>query len=294
MTKFKQPEGFAPGIYFDMSDDAYHNDPALSHSGITNILISEYDYWFESCLNPNKETFKASPAMRFGKLAEMFLLEEKRFLKTYNVAGGGWDPAKKETVTTNEFNDIKLSAQLLRKDPIIRQYFTDGYAQVSIIYIHPETGMRMRIRPDWLRTFGCIDLKRLRSIQTSKIGWDIVSYGYDLQEQMYIEGIRLAKEQLRAGTMKAYGPHDKEWLKRFMDDPDNEFRFIFQRSTKPFIFRVDYFEPEIRAMAKSLVDEGIQKYKIAIEKWGTKEWPAGSGEAKEFSIYHLPRRSFDR
>ena len=94
MKKHKQPEGFAPGIYFGMSDEDYHRDPSLSHSGITNILVSEYDYWEESFLNPNKKyddkLFNENGSLKataFGKLAEMYLLEEKKFLNTYTVAG---------------------------------------------------------------------------------------------------------------------------------------------------------------------------------------------------------------
>jgi hypothetical protein len=295
MKKFKQPEGLAPGIYFDLPEEAYHNDPALSHSGITNILVSDYDYWSRSCMNPDKREFKATDAMMFGKYAEMFLLEEKKFFQTFHVAGSsGWREDGRKTIPSNIFDDVKLSAQMLRRDPQTAAYFQHGYAQVSIIYIHPATGMRMRIRPDYLRTFGCIDLKRMRDIRDSRMGWDIVEYGLDLQEQMYIEGILIAKEALRAGKMKVGGEYDKKWLKAFADDPDAMFRFIFQRSTKPYIYLVDYFDPQIRDNAKALVDEGIARYRAAIEKYGTSEWPCGSPLAQEFSIYHLPRRAFDR
>lgn len=300
VKKFKQPEGYAPGIYFGMSNEDYHNDHALSHSGITNILVSEYDYWEKSSLNPNRNRRQPSqdyqPAMFFGILAETFLLEEKRFFERYKVIGQtkSYQNDGRPLLSSTLFDDVKQSAAMLRKDPDTAAYFTHGYPQVTIIYIHPTTGMRMRIRPDWLRTFGCIDLKRLRSITNSKLGWDCVEYGYDLQEQMYREGMMIAKEGLRAGTMKAFGDYDPAWLKAFADDPDTMFRFVFQRSTKPFIYCVKYFDDEIRKNAKALVEEGIHKYRRAVEQYGANEWPCGSAKAEEFSIYHFPRRTFDR
>lgn len=290
--KYKQPFGFQPGIYFGMSNEDYHNDPALSRTGIKDILISERDFWENSNLNPNR-VFKETDAMRFGTLSEMYLLEKERFLNTYNIAGGGWRQDRK-TLARVEFDNIVQSAEILLGDPQMFSYFQHGYPQVSIFYRDPATGIMLRIRLDYMRTFGGIDLKRVRDITNSRLGWFCVEHGYDLQEVMYRTGIAHAKEELRAGRMKVYGEHDKIWLRSFSEDPDNEFRFVFQRSIKPYIYRVKYFDKEIRSNAKALVEEGIQKYKTAIEKYGTKEWPAGSAIAEEFSIYHFPRRTFDR
>ena len=173
-------------------------------------------------------------------------------------------------------------------------YFVDGHAQVTIIYRDQATGMMLRIRPDYLRAFGCIDLKRARSIQASKLGWQCVEYGYDLQEVMYIDGMIEAKRLYNAGKLPVHGDIDKSWLKTWAADEDNMFRFVFQRSVKPYIFCVKFFDGEIRNNARALVSEGIHKYQRAIERYGTSEWPAGSPLPEEFSIYHFPRRTFDR
>lgn len=49
----EKPE-FKVGIFFDMPNDTYHAIPALSASGIKNLLISEVDFWVGSWMNPNK------------------------------------------------------------------------------------------------------------------------------------------------------------------------------------------------------------------------------------------------
>lgn len=47
---------FKPGIYHDMPDDEYHAIPALSASGIKQLMISPLDYWYSvPWLNPDYE-----------------------------------------------------------------------------------------------------------------------------------------------------------------------------------------------------------------------------------------------
>lgn len=289
--KHRQPDGFAPGIYFNMPEDAYHNDKALSHSGITDILISEMDYWENSPLNPERE-FKESDAMKFGKRCHMMLLEEKKFFDMHNVAGSGW---KKDrvTITSNEFKLIKKSCDIIRSDPATSEYFKHGYPEVSIFWVDPATGIRLRIRVDYLRTFGCVDLKRLRSIQKKRLGYDIQQYGYDLQDYMYREGVAQAKIGLKKGTMQAHGEVAQSWLKAFMEDPDTLFVFFAQRSVRPFIYRIWHFDEYIREEAKQLVERGILKYKRAIETYGETGWPYGSAKAEIFSIDDMPRRNIN-
>ncbi len=293
MTKNKQPDGVGEGIYFDMDDDTYHKDPALGRSGIVDILVSDYDYWEKGPLNPDRR-FRSTPAMEFGKLAEFYLFEPKRFMKTYNVAGGGWTPDKR-TISRTDFDNVVQSARMLLKDPATKAMVSDGYPQVSFFHRDPSTGIMLKSRPDWLRPFGGVDLKRLKDLRIGPLGWAINDHGYDIQEVMCIDALLHAKERLRAidPKFKINGPVDKAWLKRLIDDPDSEFRFIIQRSVKPYIYRIEFMSMYIRARARKKVAAGVMKYKTAIEKFGAAEWPAGDAIAHEFQEVNLPMRSFD-
>lgn len=75
----------APGIYFGMSEDFYHAAPALSSSGIRNLLISPLDYWTNSHLNPAYVDEKTD-AMILGTAFHRRLLEPERFAAMY----GAW------------------------------------------------------------------------------------------------------------------------------------------------------------------------------------------------------------
>lgn len=77
-----EPIRHAPGIYFGLDERLYHSDPALSSSGIRNLLISPLDYWVASPLNPAYVDQK-TPAMEAGTAFHRRLLEPERFAELY-------------------------------------------------------------------------------------------------------------------------------------------------------------------------------------------------------------------
>lgn len=289
-----QPKGFEPGIYFNMHEDKYHNDPAFNHSGMVNILTHPREYWEYSPLNPAR-TFKETDAMTYGKRCHSYLLEPDNFFKKYHVAGtkGGFDH-KKVVLTPTEFYKIREAVDNIKQVPAAAKMFTDGYPEVTIIWDDPRTGIRCRIRLDWLRTFGGFDYKRCKDIQNNGLGWAIAEFGYDLQEALYRRGISEIKRLLREGKVKAHGLYDVKWLERFIADPRAGFAFIFQRSTRPFIFRIDEFDQEIQNMAETRIEDALDIYNENITAYGAEPWPPGDAKIGTFSIYHLPRRYFDQ
>lgn len=290
--KNKQPAGFEPGIYFHMPDDDYHNDSALSHGGIVSLLDSWYDYWIKSPLNPDRK-FKASDAMIFGTRCHELLMDEKGFFKKYSVTGSGWERGK-ILINRTEFQRIKDSIDEIRRVPKAADYFTNGFPEVTIIWIDPATGIRLRIRIDFLRIFGGIDYKRAKSLQNNQLGWHIVDFGYDIQQALYQRGIMHAKVGLRNSTFKVHGAHDMLWIKKFMDNDKSLFQFLFQRSQEPFIFKFKHFNSVIIDNATAHINDAIGIYKRSIETFGTGRPPGGDAVSEEITEYHLPRRIIDR
>lgn len=295
LPPFKQPGGFEPGIYFNMVDDDYHKDKALSRGGMLKILeIGWLGYWIESPLNPAwKRNKEPTDAMKFGIYSEELLLDEKAFMRKYNCTSAGYNP-KKQMINKTVFDKVKESVAEIKAVPGAYEMFTDGYPQVTIIVIDPATGVRLRIRVDYLRVFGGIDYKRCANLQLNPLGWHIIRYGYDLQESLYSYVIMLAKQQLRAGTLKAFGDVDSLWLAKFMTDSRCIFRLFFQRSDRPFIFDIYRFDKMTQDNAAQHVREAIAIYRRSLELYGVARPPAGTSETKEFNFYHLPRRAIDR
>lgn len=292
MKKHKQPEGLLPGIYFNLDEEAYHSDPALSHSGMRNILIHPYNYWHHSPLNPNRK-FKVTDAMIFGKMCHMYLLEPELFFDVYAPPGLGYKPNRK-LISRADFAKIEEAVQMIKDEPESYAYFQNGFAEVSIFWICSRTGIRLKMRIDYLRTFGIIDLKRCKEIEDNPLGWVIADHGYDMQDQLYKEGLQEIRKMIKAKTAQVYGCLDKAWLKKLINSNETGFVFFFQRSVEPYVFRVIEFEEEIVENARIRIDCAKDRYIENIEKYGVTKWPAGKAKAEKFSIYHLPRKIFDQ
>lgn len=290
--KHKQPEGLHPGLYFDLDEDTYHRDTAFSHSGMRKILTHPYDYWYYSPLNPHRN-FKVTEAMLFGKMCHMYLLQPELFFNTYAVPGMGYKPDRK-LISRSDFAKIEEAVQILKDHPEISQYFQKGFAEVSIFWICPRTGIRLKMRIDYLRIFGIIDLKRNKEIEDDPLGWAIEAHGYDIQAELYQQGLRIIRRMLKTKKANVYGCPDKNWLKEFINCEDISFVFLFQRSVAPYVFRVIEFEEDVEENARVCIDCAIDRYKENIEKYGSNEWPAGNAKPEKMGSYHLPRKVFNR
>lgn len=297
-VKNKQPAGLKPGIYFNLHNDAYHADPALSHSGMTKLLISYRDYWVHSPLNPDRPVWKKpkqGSAMWYGSMSHALLLEKSRFWRTYKVVGMSHqgNSSDYQWIGRDEYRELKAAIDEIREVPSAMALFEQGYPEVSIFWRCRVTGIMCRIRVDWLRHFGGIDYKRCRSTLNTQLGYQIAEHGLDLQDAFYREGIAEIKELLRTKKAVVEGDVDAEWLKAFIADEDALFRFFFQRSEAPYIFKVKYFDDDISSNARARIDDAKHLYKDSIARYGIEKPPAGTCEAEEFSIYHLPKRIFD-
>lgn len=294
-----QPSGIQPGIYFNLSNDDYHSDPALSHSGMTKVLLSWQDYWLSSCLNPEIKKFERTEAMKFGERSGMLLLEPQKFYREYNTYGKSKPDAKGVWLSSTEWRKLHDSISGVMEVPIAKQHFADGYAEVSIFWRDPGSGIMLRARIDYLRTFGAIDFKRIVSVDNWGIGRAVKAQGLDIQNFLYLEGIKAARAMLSGlkPEERAKLAHkeevDLQWLIDFMEDTDLLFRFLFQRSAPPYIWEFRELDNEVLAEGARAVFAAIQQYKKGLQKYGIGKPPMGCDTVKTVSPYHVPRRDYD-
>lgn len=299
MIKTNQPIGLPEGIHFHIEDEDYHNDPALSHSGMTQILVSWQDYWMRSCLNPNRDEFKPTDAMKFGSRSEMYLLDRKRFDENYNTVRNYNAKGKGICLSTIEMARIVDSINCVLEVDVAREHFIHGYAQVTIVWRDPETGIMLRVKIDFLRVFGAIDCKRIKGIDNWTIGRAVKDQGLDIQHYLYLEGIKAGRKWLRAMSatqLSAFSLAQQiplDWLTAFMGDEDLLFRFFLQRSTPPYIWQFRELDPEVVREGENATRKAILRYKQSIDIYGVRKPPMGSSEILTVSPFHVPRRDYD-
>jgi hypothetical protein len=64
------------------SEQDYFAQPGLSNSGMSDLAVSPYRYWFLH-INPDRKPKEETPAMTFGKALHMAVLEPERFPERY-------------------------------------------------------------------------------------------------------------------------------------------------------------------------------------------------------------------
>ena len=74
-------QSFGEGLYFGLDESVYHRIPALSSTGLKNLLISAPDFYFNSELNPLREEDAEDEDAKewrvFGKASHTRILEGK-------------------------------------------------------------------------------------------------------------------------------------------------------------------------------------------------------------------------
>lgn len=294
-----QPTGLQPGLYFNLPDETYHNDPALSHSDMTKVLVSWPDFWLGSCFNPERRKVKTTDAMEFGQRSGMLLLRPKVFHQTYNTHGKSSPTAKGTWLSSSEWQKLNEGVDAVMDVKTGAEHFRDGYAEVTVVWRDHVSGIMLRARIDYLRTFGCIDFKRIAEINNYAVGRAVKAQGLDIQNFLYIEGVKAARFMLRSMTpieLACFAKREnvaQDWLEAFRDDSDLLFRFLFQRSTPPYIWEFRELENEVLTEGGNAVLAAIRRFKSGLERYGLKKPPMGRDTVKTVSQYHVPRRDYD-
>ncbi len=273
-----------PGIYDAIAMSAYHGSeicdaPSISSSGLRAILRCPAKYWWNSNLNPERPREEESECFAIGKAAHDLILDGDGWPSRYFVLPEGYDGRlKKWTAAKEEMEDAQLNGlSILKHDQCravkamakafaahpIAKAFTKGKAEQTIAWKDSETGVWLRVRPDFLpdvRKF-IPDFKTTTSAHPDDFARSIFNFGYDIQAAMYLEGIAAV-----CG-----------------DDPDRQFWFAAQEKEAPYIVQPFALEPEVLARGRSEVRKGIRLF---AECLSTNKW---MGYSADFVSVPLPR-----
>lgn len=299
MHAIHQPKGIAEGVYFNLSNEDYHADPALSHSGMTKVLVSWQDYWVHSCHNPDRKDYKPTPAMEFGARSGELLLEPDRFHQKYCTLDRNKGNDKGIWLSSAAMRELRTSIDAITSVKVAKEHFEQGYGEVSVFWRDKVTNVMLRARIDYLRTFGAIDFKRIATVDNWGIGRAVKAQGLDIQNYLYLEAIKAARAGINDMSKKvlsiyANSQHvDIEWLNAFANDEDLLFRFLFQRSTAPYIWEFRELEPDVLQEGGNATRKAIERYIDGIKRFGTSAPAMGTGALKTISSFHIPRRDYD-
>ena len=152
-----EPIIHSPGIYFNLSDDLYHADPALGSSSIKALSVDAYEYQFDRLYGEDKDT----DALIFGSALHARILEgraafEAKFCSEFDksTVAGALDTVAELKTFLEQYGQTGLSAK--RKDDLIK----------LVQQIDPHQPIADVIKAEWAaRSEGKIALKPKRWAQ---------------------------------------------------------------------------------------------------------------------------------
>lgn len=329
-----------PGIYFGMPEDIYHAIPALSSTGLKNLLVSAPDFYFNSWLNPlrdeDAEDEDAKEWRRFGRASHTRNLEGKKIfdtlycvefiapegcldtvsdLKKYcaenaidTKGSSKWGKAEwinqvrfhnkdvliyevekekyyqetggKIQLTEKEMRRLEIAAAMIEKHPELRHAFTDGYAEVTVIWF--DNGLWFKARFDYLKPRAIVDLKTFTNKQNKPI--DMALYQamaglkYHIQVGHYSEAAIWAAKFARENTVTTYGVErfgpSPEFLQALGRAQSHEFYFVFQKKGGAPLARGKKFPASIGMMecARASIQHAIELYQKYYANFGEEIW----------------------
>lgn len=255
-----------PGIYLDVPFETYLSWPAVSNSRLNMAR--------RSLLHFREQVIKETEALRLGRFIHCGVLEPLAIPMRYVVMPSfELDPdnvtkaGKPSTSTATDYYDSKVKAfkaanegkeivdksdydiligisKGLMRSPKAKQYLSErGDAEVSMVWIDKETGLRCKARADLLNS-GINDLKSCQDCMG--FAKSIATYGYHRQAAHYIGGYR----ELTGET--------------------KPFRLIAVEKTSPFGVRAAELNEDAIDVGESEVREAMRSIAEAYE---LNQWP---------------------
>lgn len=190
----------------NLLDTDYHADKSsISSSGLKEMRESPnhfYAKWTREVESTDTD------ALKIGRLVHLAILEGGRFHEKRTVMPefGDMRSPKNREVRDKWLADLPKDMIVLDKDDMATvsgcvvslskndkalKILQEGIAEVSGFWREPHTGLKCRIRPDfirlkdnWLVDFKTAQDSSMRAFQNS-----VIKYGYDMQMAFYFDGI---------------------------------------------------------------------------------------------------------
>ena len=197
------------GIVRGLSNADYHARPELSKSRLADYMVVPANYYGLYLAPDRPPAGPDTSGQRAGTLLHTLVLEPETFAERYAVGPAvnrntkewkTFDASLKRGVTAlkpDEYEEGRLQAASLRRHTEVGELLASGFAEASVFWTDPDTGVRCRCRPDWLHELPGDEGWIVLDLKTGPAApWafaaQVARMTYDIQDVMYSDGIEIA------------------------------------------------------------------------------------------------------
>lgn len=260
-----------PAIQPDLAPDEYRKAPGISKTGLDRIAQSpaHYKAYLEG-------EFKETPALRFGRVAHMAILEPERFavevVQEPDIPSKVTKEGKKRwaefqeihkgctIIKAEDMNKIKkIRESILAHDAARKLLDYPGKSEVSYFWKDPETGQECKCRVDYVRADGIlVDFKTTEDASPRTFTKAVANFRYHVQDAFYSDGVGLTT----LGPIKA-------------------FVFLVAEKSPPFGVATYILDPYAVMVGRKLYQRDLRRYAECME---SQSWPAYSEKIEPLTL----------
>jgi hypothetical protein len=266
----------APQIVDGLSAEAYHADrTSISSSGLRTLLApgcpAQFKYDRDNPPAPKRE-FDLGNAVHTAVLGEGHDIVVLDYPDWKKVAAreerDAVYAAGKVPLLPKEKQQVDAMAKAVRQHPLAGPLFApgSGIAERSLYWTDPTTGVRCRVRPDWLKEMPgltlAVDLKTTKDANPEAVSRAIRDYSYHQQDAMYVDGIWAA-----------------------LQPEDVRFIFVFVSKQAPYLITVRELTDQDRDIGRARNERALRIYADCA---ATDTWPDWTGPVTEIPQIGMP------
>jgi hypothetical protein len=265
-----------PVVRDDLTAEEYHADKtSISSTGLRALLDpgcpAQFKYDRDNPQPPKREfdLGNAVHALVLGKGTDIVEIDYPDYTKA--DARAQRDAAYEDGLVPllpKEKEQVDAMAAAIRRHRDAGPLFApgNGIAERSIFFTHKATGVRVRVRPDWLivrpNVTVVVDLKTTTDANPVACSKAITAYSYHQQGALYIDGVYAA-----------------------FDPPDVRFFFAFQSKKPPYLVTVRELASQDEEIGRARNERALARY---AECEATGVWPDWTGPVTEIPTIGMP------
>jgi hypothetical protein len=266
-----------PQIVDGLSAEEYHADTtSISSSGLRALLApgcpAQFHYDRHHPQAPKRE-------FDLGHAAHKLVLGEGEEIVVTEYDDWRTKAAREERdairatgavpLLFHEGEQVQAMADAIRQHPQAGPLFApgNGIPERSIYWTHRDTGVRVRVRPDWLMVRPdvtlVVDLKTAADASPDGFSKSIESYSYHQQGALYLDGVEAA----------GLAPEGARFL------------FVVQSKKAPYLVTVRELKDQDQDIGRGRNEVALRIYRDCI---ANDEWPDWTGPVTEIPQIGMP------